>query len=192
MQGGDLASDFRWTAQQSSIGVVPTGGVIGVPVNDTEVHIRASDREHGMVPVHRISVIGINDPIGPVTGSRQHHAHLDGRVNGFHGLDQLHGILGVGGGSLLGMGVVLPVGGIAAVAVDLVANLPILDAVGVADTAAARVGRYRAVIAGTAFVGVLYPASGFLRRARAIVDRNDRLRTGSKRSRSLRSTMALA
>ena len=68
-------------------------------------------------------------PSGYWPGAHQHRADLDRRVLGLHGVDVLHDVLAVGGRRMVAVQVGLEGPAVLAVAVDLVADLPVLDAV---------------------------------------------------------------
>src|SRR6185437_4834471 len=131
----------------------------------------------GLVP--RVGVLAVGDVVGPEARRGQHGADVDagvGRLHGRHVLEHVVGVLGrpavIGLAGLVpdrdraaprrgvAVRVGLPVGPVGAVAVDLVADLPVLDAVAVGH------------------VGVLDPGGGQRRGAGAVVDGDDRLRPG--------------
>src|SRR5581483_5132490 len=132
---------------------VGLAGAVRVVVHDHEVDLRPGDGEDGVVPV--LGVAGAGDAVRPGTGGGQHRSDLDARVGRLHRRGVLEQVGGVGRGAVAGVGVVLPVGAVLAVAVDLVADLPVLHAVVLGD------------------VGVLDPRGGLGRGAGAVVRGDD-------------------
>src|SRR5271165_5860669 len=137
-------------------GVGGGGGAVRVVVHDHEVDVLPHDRQYRLVPV--CAVTGGDGAVGPaVAGQREHRPDLDRGIDRLH---VLHDVVRVGGGALAGVVVELPVGAVVAVAVDLVADLPVLVVVALGD------------------VGVLDPSGRLLRRPGAVVRDQDGLRSG--------------
>src|SRR5690606_11193554 len=99
--------------------------------------------------------------VGPVGGCGQHRADLDGRVDGLHRVGVGHDVTRVLGRALVRVVVGLPGGAVVAVAVDLVADLPVLHAVPLGE------------------VGVADPGRGLLGGAGAVVGGHHHLRPGA-------------
>ncbi len=114
--------------------------------------------EHGVVPVAGIA--GGHQSVRPVAGHGEHRTDLDGGVDGLHGRGVRLDLPGVLVRRPVGVEVVLPTVAVDAVAVDLVADLPVLRPVALGD------------------VGVANPVRGLLGRAGAVVGDQDRLGAG--------------
>src|SRR5690606_4044631 len=102
-----------------------------VPVQDHEVDLVSGGGQDDVVPAPGIA-LG-HDGVGPVRGRGEHGADLDGGVDGLHGVGVRDDVAGVLGRALVLVVVGLPLGAVVAVAVVLVADLPVRDAVALGD-----------------------------------------------------------
>ncbi len=156
----DLAADLTQLPGQPGR---PVERLVGarparVGVDDHEVDRAGHGRQDRVVPVGRVALAG--DPVGPVARGGQHGADLDRGVDGLHGLGVGEDVAGVLLGALVRVVVGLPAAAVVAVAVVLVADLPVLRPVPLGD------------------VGVPDPVGGLLRGAGAVVGDDHRLAAG--------------
>src|SRR5690606_8876910 len=130
-----------------------------IPVQDHEVDLVGGGGEDDLVPASLVA-LG-HDRVRPLGGGGEHGADLDAGVDRLHRVGVGDEVAGVLGRALVVVVVGLPGGAVVAVAVVLVADLPVLDAVALGD------------------VGVPDPGGGLLGRAGAVVGGHHRLGAGA-------------
>jgi hypothetical protein len=134
-----------------------------------EINGVAGDGQDRVVPGLRRRRAGL--PVRPVSRRRKNNAKLDRWVDRLHRRAEVDHAVGVSG-RVVGIVVDFPGCAIGTVAVGLVAELPVLDAVVVACAACPRVGRYRSIVMVAPAVGIPDPVSSLLGGTRPVIHRH--------------------
>ena len=146
-------------------------------MDDDEVDRAAGDRKDRLVPGQPHIADGVGDVVGPVVGSGAHGADVDGGIHRLHRGAVADDAVRVGGWADR-FEVVLPVRAKRPVTIELVAHLPVLDAVVVASRGGGGgIGRNGPAVVRSALVGVAAQSAASCFVPRAVVDGDHRLRS---------------